>query len=68
MIQVKHIHKDLIIDAVAILIGEYSRERKKAAKLLLKMCLSKEQFTELMNDDELKPIVKGLQVVNRSKD
>ncbi len=53
-------HKDLIIDAVAILLGEYSRERKKAAKLILKMCLTKEQFIELMNDDELKPIVKGL--------
>lgn len=53
-------HKDLIIDAVAILLGDYSKERKKAAKLILKICLTKEQFIELMNDDELKPIVKGL--------
>lgn len=52
--------QEMIIDAVAVLIGDYSRERKKAAKLLLKMLLTDEDYKNLMNDEQLKPIDKAL--------
>lgn len=52
--------QEMIINAVAVLIGDYSRERKKAAKLLLKMLLTDEDYKNLMNDEQLKPIDKAL--------
>ncbi|MDD4164921.1 MAG: hypothetical protein PHD66_06900 [Eubacteriales bacterium] len=52
--------QEMIINAVAVLIGDYSRERKKAAKLILKMLLPGEVYKDLMNDEQLKPVVKAL--------
>jgi hypothetical protein len=52
--------KDLIIEALAVLIGDYEKARKKAAYLILKICLTDEFFKFLMEDDELKPIIKAL--------
>lgn len=49
---------DLVINAVAILLGDYARHRKKAAVLVLKTCLTDEFYKQLMADEELKPIVK----------
>ena len=49
---------DLIIDAVAVLLGDYERHRKKAALLLLRVCLSDEFYKHLMEDEELKNVVK----------
>ena len=43
---------DLIIDAVAILLGDYEDERKKAAVLILKNCLEADFFKFLMEDDQ----------------
>lgn len=45
---------DLIIEAVAVLLGDYDKNRKKAANLLLKICLSDEFYKHLMEDEELK--------------
>lgn len=52
--------QEIIIDAVAVLIGDYSKERKHAAKLLLKMLLPGEVYRDLMNDEQLKPVDKVL--------
>ena len=51
---------DLVINAVAILIGDYEHDRKKAAVLILKACLTEEFYKQLMSDEELKPIVKAV--------
>lgn len=51
---------DLIIDAVAILLGDYEKYRKKAAILILRICLTDEFFKHLMEDEQLKPIAESL--------
>lgn len=54
------INNDLIINAVAVLIGDYERHRKKAAYLILKACLTDEFFKHLMEDEQLKPVAELL--------
>ena len=51
---------DLIIDAVAVLLGDYDKGKKKAANLLLKICLSDEFYKHLMEDEELKNAIKSV--------
>lgn len=51
---------DLIIDAVAILLGDYEKYRKKAAILILRICLTDKFFQHLMEDEQLKPIAESL--------
>ena len=53
-------NNDLIIEAVAVLIGDYERHRKKVAYLILKACLTDEFFKHLMEDEQLKPVVESL--------
>lgn len=55
-------NSDLIIDAVAVLLGDYEINRKKAAILLLKICLSDKFFKHLMEDEQLKSVVKLVKV------
>jgi hypothetical protein len=54
------INNDLIINAVAVLIGDYEKHRKKAAYLILKACLTDEFFKHLMEDEQLKPVAESL--------
>lgn len=51
---------DLIIEAVAVMIGDFERHRKKAAYLILKACLTDEFFKHLMEDEQLKPVAESL--------
>ncbi len=53
-------NSEMVINAVAILLGDYEKDRKKAAVLILKACLTDEFYKQLMADEELKPIVKAL--------
>lgn len=47
---------DVLIDAVAVLLGDYSTIRKQAAIIILKICLSPEQYKGLFEKPELYPI------------
>lgn len=47
---------EIVIDSVAILIGDYAIERKQAALLLLKHFLSSEDLKKLLDNPELYPI------------
>lgn len=51
---------ELIIDAVALLIGDYEKHRKQAANLILKACLTEKGYKLLMEDEDLKSNVKAL--------
>jgi hypothetical protein len=46
---------EIIIDALAVVIGDYEVLRKKAALLLLKYLLRKDFYEALMNDYDLYP-------------
>jgi hypothetical protein len=54
-------NNDLVIEAVAVLIGDYEKRRKKAAYLILKSCLTDEFFKHLMEDEQLKPVAESLE-------
>ena len=43
--------RDMILDAVAVLIGDYSAERKKAAILLLKALIPHDLLQAILEDD-----------------
>ena len=47
---------DVLVDAVAVLLGDYSTIRKQAAILILKIALSSEDFNILFEDKDLYPI------------
>lgn len=51
---------ELIIDSVALLLGDYEPHRKKAANLILKACLTQKGYRLLMEDEELKSSIKSL--------
>lgn len=51
---------DLIVDAVAILLGDYGRHRKQAAHMILKACLTEKGYKRLMEDEELKLVMKAI--------
>lgn len=48
--------QDVIVEAVAVLLGDYSIIRKQAAILILKIALSSEFFKFLFEDKQLYPI------------
>jgi len=52
--------QEMIINAVAVLLGDYEVNRKRAALLILQACLPDEVFKNLTNDEQLKPIIKAL--------
>ncbi|WFD09959.1 hypothetical protein [Tepidibacter hydrothermalis] len=60
MDEVKIKNIDLVVEAVAVLIGDYERNRKKAAMMILKICLTDEFFKHLMEDEQLKPVAESL--------
>ncbi len=52
--------QEMIVNAVAVLLGDYEANRKRAALLILQACLTDEVYKNLMNDDQLKPIIRAL--------
>lgn len=50
---------DVLIDAVAVLLGDYSMIRKQAAILILKMCLSPDEYKRLFENPELYPVIRN---------
>ncbi len=60
MDEVKIKNIDLVVEAVAVLIGDYEKNRKKAAMMILKICLTDEFFKHLMEDEQLKPVAESL--------
>lgn len=53
---------ELVINSVAILLGDYEKDRKKAAVLILKACLVDKLFKQLMEDEELKEVLKTIKL------
>lgn len=47
--------REIVIDAVAVLLGDYSINRKYAALLLLKALLPHRILKEILNDDNIHP-------------
>ena len=52
-------YPDLVINSVAVLLGEYSVNRKYAALILLKMLLPKSLIKALLNDSAVFPFNRG---------
>ncbi len=53
-------YPELIVDAVAVLLGDYEKYRKQAANLILKACLTEKGYKLLMEDEELKAVLKTI--------
>lgn len=51
---------DLIVDAVAVLLGDYEKYRKRAAHMILKTCLTEKGYKLLMEDEDLKLVMKTI--------
>jgi hypothetical protein len=52
--------QEMIVNAVAVLLGDYEANRKRAALLILQACLPDKIFKNLINDEQLKSIIKAL--------
>ena len=55
-------NSEMVINSVAILLGDYEKDRKKAAVLILKACLKDKFFKQLMEDEELKAVLKTIKL------